>query len=316
MGLKLKTIILISSLGMLVACQKIIEIDLPKHEIKPVINCLFSPNRPFKVHVSLSKGPTDTITYSVDNARVEIIDKNGSVTVLKNVGKGYYSNKLLIPKVGVKYTLKAKIPDFKEISATSYISENKINIKKIESKSGNKTTPVMGSGEEAIVPVQYINIDFLHDMQVADFMGVTIIKNSITHYRINDSTFITENETRFNFGFLESEDLSIKTEGLDSYYEFYILLFRDLLFNESAASVKFNFEKQTDSKFLLRFFHFSPEAFSFLKSRIVHYYTQDYDFWEVYEPQPQYSNIENGYGIFAGYSEQIIEMYPDSTITF
>ena len=74
---KLKIIILIFFLGMLVACEKIIEIDLPKHEVKPVVNCLFSPGRPFKVHVSLSKPPTDTATYLVENARVVITEEDG-----------------------------------------------------------------------------------------------------------------------------------------------------------------------------------------------------------------------------------------------
>lgn len=311
-----KLLYIIVILFLLTACQKIIEIDFPKHEVKPVINCLFSPGRPFKVHVSLSKVPTDTATYLVNNARVSINEPDGTTTILKNIGKGYYFNKLLLPKAGVNYTIKVNVPDIGEASATGYVPIDKINLKKIESKSGNKTQTEVGMGEDAIVPVQFITIDFVQNMQIPDFMGITVIKNVTTHSIINDSTFFTEDKTRFNFGFLESNDPSIKNEGLDSYYEFYILLFRDLLFSQSAASVKFNVEKKTDSKFWLRFFQFSPEAFKYIKSWIIHYYTQDYDFWEVYEPQQLYSNIENGYGIFAGYSEQIFVTHPDSTITF
>ena len=235
---------------------------------------------------------------------------------LKSVGKGYYSKESFRPKTGVKYTLKVKVPGFNEVIATGSVPDTGVEIKKIESKSGNKTQTEVGMGEDAIIPVQFLTIDFLQNLQTPDYMGVTVIQNATSYGIINDSTFFTEDKTRFNFGFLESNDPSIKNEGLDSYYEFYILLFRDLLFNQSAASVKFNVEKKTDSKFWIRFFQFSPEAFNYLKSWIIHYYTQDYDFWEVYEPQQLYSNIENGYGIFAGYSEQIFVTYPDSTITY
>jgi hypothetical protein len=311
-----KLLYIIVALFLFPACQKIIEIDLPKHEIKPVVNCLFSPNRPFKVHVSLSSVPTDTTTYSIENARVVIVEKEGLATQLKSVGKGYYSKKSFRPEKGIEYTLKVKVPGFNEVVATGSVPDNGVEIKRIESKSGNKTQTEVGMGEDAIIPVQFITIDFLQNIQVPDFMGVTVINNSISYSIINDSTFVTEDKTRFNFGFLESNDPSIKNEGLDSYYEFYILLFRDLLFNNTEATVKFNVEKKTDSKFWIRFFRFSPEAFKYLKSWIIHYYTQDYDFWEVYEPQILYSNIENGYGIFAGYSEQTFVTYPDSTTTY
>ncbi len=311
-----KLLYIIASLFLFSACEKIIEIDLPKHEVKPVINCLFSPRRPFKIHVSLSEPPTDTATYLVENARVIVTEDNGRATILKSIGKGCYSKESFLPKTGVKYKLKVSVPGFEAVTATGSIPENKIEITKIESKSGNKTQTEVGMGDDAIIPVQFLTIDFLQNLQTLDYMGVTVIQNATTYSIINDSTFFTEDKTRFNFGFLESNDPSIKNEGLDSYYEFYILLFRDLLFNQSAASVKFNVEKKTDSEFWIRFFQFSPEAFNYLKSWIIHYYTQDYDFWEVYEPQQLYSNIENGYGIFAGYSEQIFKIHPDSTTTY
>jgi hypothetical protein len=316
--MKLNNLIFICPVIFIVAigCRKEIEIDLDELSPKPVINCLFTPEKPFRIHVSLSKNPTDTANYNINSALVMLFGNDGTDEQLPSTGNGYYSKSSIIPRAGVVYTLKVKISDMNEASATGSIAPNTTKITEIESKSGFKTEPVMGTGEEARIPVQNIQVKFLHNPGENDFMGLSVVQYAIIHHHVNDSIFVVEDKNRFYYGYLDSDDPPILSEGFDNYYVYQMLLFRNTNFTEQPAAVRFNVEKETPSKFWLRFFHFSPEAFQYVKSWFIHEYTQDYDFWEIYEPQPLYSNIENGYGIFAGYSMQLYEVYPDSTLTF
>jgi hypothetical protein len=308
--------LLISLLVVATSCRKEIEIDLPEMEKKPVINCIFTSEKPFRIHVSLSKNPTDTASYNLNNAQVMLYGDDGTEEYLPFAGNGYYSKSTVIPVAGVVYILKVNVPGMDEVNATGSISPNTTKITEIESKSGFKTEPVMGTGEEARIPVQNIQIKFLHNPGKNDFMGLSVVQYAISYHHINDSVKVVENKNRYDPGYLDSDDPAILSEGLGNYYVYEMLLFRDINFTEQPASIRFNVEKRTPSKFWLRFFHFSPEAFQYVKSWFIHEYTQNYDFWEIYEPQPLYSNIENGYGIFAGYSMQLYEVYPDSTLTF
>ena len=298
------------------SCQKEIEVELEELIAKPVINCLFTSGKPFRVHISLSKNPTDTSSHTINEALVVVYGNDGTEEQLSSSGNGYYSKSTVIPVAGVVYTLRVIVPGMDETSATGFVPLSAVKITNVESKAGYKTEPVMGTGEEARIPVQNLKVQFVHDPQKLDYMGLSVAQYATTRHWSNDSFAIVEDKTKFNLGYLDSDDPAVLSEGLGTFYVHEMLLFRDINFTGQSAAVQFNVEKESSSKFWLRFFHFSPEAFQYVKSWFIHEYTQDYDFWEVYEPQPLYSNIENGYGIFAGYSMQLYEVYPDSTVTF
>lgn len=298
-----------------ISCHKTIEIEIPLPEKKPVINCVFKEGEPFKVYVSTVIEPRDTLITNIKNAIVEIEKPDGQKVQLLYGKHGYYTTNAIIPGKGDLYKITVTVDDMSTATAQSMIPNEQIIITGIESKRGLVTVPVMGTGDEGKIKVQNLKVHFKQHQTNEDYMGISTIIHPISHNHINDSILITEQKDLFIQGFLRTNDPGIKAEGLENYYESGILLFKDLLFNKEDASITFNVEKETPSAFWLHFFLFSPEAFKYTKSWIVHYYTQDYDFWEVYEPQPLYSNIENGYGIFAGYSAQMFEVWPDSTST-
>jgi hypothetical protein len=318
---KFKVVYFATIFAFVLSCEKIIEIELPGLETKPIVNCLFSTNEPFKLHISLPKDPTDTIIYHVSNADVEIEGDDGTTIILEYTGEGLYTNGTILPNSGVLYTLNVNLSGFEKVTATGSIPFSETKVISVGSKSDIKISPVMGTGEEASIKVQELKITISHDLSTNDYMGVSIVHDYWTSNLINDSAAfageepIIEEILEYEIGYLDSDDPSIIIEGLEN-YEPALFLFKDELFTEETATVSFNFEKTTTSKFWLKFFQFSPEAYQYIKTWIIHDYTKDYDFWEVYEPLPLYSNIENGYGIFAGYSLQQFEVYPDSTQTF
>jgi hypothetical protein len=304
--------LLISLLVVATSCQKEIEIDFPDLEIKPVINCLFSPEYPLKTHVGLTKSPTDTSTYLIENANISVFGNDGTHIVLPYISEGYYSANSFLPQKGVIYTMEVDIPGFKRITASGSIPVSESAILSIQSKSGFKTEPVTGTGEEPTIPVQNLKFLVKDDSEVEDFWGVSVTQTSV----VTRNGTIVEIPGKYSPGYYwGSDDPVIVGEGL-GYYNPFLFMFRDIAFTSQTEKIELYVSKDIKSSYWIRFFHFSPEAFQYVKSWFIHEYTQDYDFWEIYEPQPLYSNIENGYGIFAGYSMQLYEVYPDSTLTF
>ncbi len=308
--------ILFVCLVLFASCTKIIEIELPETDIKPVVNCLFSDTIPFVVKLSFPKEQADTNNYYIENATVSITQQGTSPVVLPHIGKGIYRNESLVPERGIEYNLTVDIPGHIFISAKNRIPVTSTSVISIKTESGYRTEPVTGTGEEARIPVHNISTNIFEDKTVNDYMAVAVVYNYMGRSYTDYQDGVFEEISEYRLGYLNSNDPAIKNEGLESFDAHEILFFKDNLFTSYYETIRFNFEKEEEINFWVRFFQFSPEAFQYLKSWIIHDYTKEHDFWEVYEPQPLYSNIENGYGIFAGYSSQLFKIYPDSTITF
>jgi hypothetical protein len=307
-----------SALALIIlSCHKEIEVPLGFLGQQPVINSLFTTNKPFKVTIGLSKMPSDTASYIVTNATVQIMGNNGTSATLAYTGNGIYTHNALLPQQGVEYLLKVNIPGIGEATAKSSIPPSSLKVTAIESKSGFITKPVEGTGGKPRQPVQDIILHFGQTPAVDEFFGIDAKRYGTTYRYINDNPVeLVEDMKNIVSGYLGSHDPVILSEGLDRYYVSEMLMFKDNSLTVEQASVRFYMWKETPSKYWLRFYQFSHEAFRYLKSWFIHSYTKSYDFWEVYEPHPLFSNIENGYGIFAGYSMQVYEVYPDSITTY
>ncbi len=281
----------------LTSCLKIIEVDLPELKNKPVVNCLFTNNIPFKVHLSLPKPPTDTAYTNIANAMVQIKDENGKVTQLPYNEDGFYSTTSLLPEPGVLYTISVNIPGYPALIASDSIPKGNPNIDSYFTKSQ------FGYQEEMEVPYSRCCINFSVTKKNY-YLGIDDI------YGENTQPLIDLDGSHLWIYGIFSDHPALTTEAPEYYFEDF-LMFKNNLYNTQGFQFYFNFYSYPD---FFRLFNLSPTCFKYLKTWLIHDYTKEYDFWEVYEPLPMFSNIENGLGIFAGYSFKLYEMYPDTTI--
>ena len=299
------------------SCTKNLEIDIEEMEVKPVINCMFEPEKPMIVNISLSKNPTDSINYEVTDAKVFVFDDVNNKSELPHLGKGRYSLPAFKPQAGILYHLQAEIPGYETVFASSSIPTGKTKVVSIESKSGYNNAPVYGTGDTPQIPVENIKLNLFDDKATDDFMGISAIQKQVNYfYKPDGELEITEVPDKYILSwYFGSSDVKVISEGIPDDIEKSVQLFRDIAFEGQNDAVTFYVKKEIKSAYWIRFFKFSPEAFSYTKSWILHDYTKDYDFWEIYEPLPLYSNITNGHGIFAGYSSLLYNVFPDSVIT-
>lgn len=285
----------------LFSCKQQLEIDLPEMEIKPVVNCIFSPRAPFLVYLCLPASPADSTYKYITGAEVIITGDDESNHRLLYQGDGMYTDTLAFPKAGVLYTLKVQAPGYSLVTASDEIpvTQTKILGYTIETRTYNNAEDGMNAGTKKC---QNLGLSLKNDLSVNDFMGISVVHNRISHHHTSDSVYVVEEEGNYMQGYIESDNLAITNESLEKYDDQLVLLFRDVLLKKETETVDIKVRTEIASKFWLKFYLYSPSCFQYFRTWLIHDYTQSYDFWEIYEPLPMYSNIENGYGIFAGYT--------------
>lgn len=285
----------------LFSCQQQLEIDLPETEIKPVVNCLFSPRNPFSVVISLPALPTDSTYEYITNAEVTITGDDGSNFFLMLRDNGIYTDTLVFPKPGIQYTLMVNVPGYEQITASDKIPTSGTQPLAYRMEKRFYTDPIDGSGGLDDQYYQNLELTLKNDPVTTDYMGISVVY-TWSYWRYNNDFTSKDTIIRNDLAYIESTDPVFTAEGLDNYYEdSATLLFRDKLFDNETETVNIQIYSKSD-KYRLHFYLFSPSCYEYFHSWTIHSYTQSYDFWEVYEPLPMYSNIENGYGIFAGYT--------------
>jgi len=270
-------------LFLLTSCTKEVVIDLPDHEGKTVINSIFSPDTLLCVHVSRSRVIIDTF-FIQETAPVVVLKYAGEADTLQSTGNGYYVSRNHVPQVQTRYTI--------EVSSTEY----------------GKATASDKIPEE--VPFEVINYmqEAGIDVEGCNFSSITIRFNEPpgekNYYEIK---VVHESnpggKLRYEKLWLWSNDVVIRNEGYDN------LIFSDELINGKSHTLAFNFyhfiyKKEITSRFFILFRSVSENYFFYKKKLMLHFENQIGDIgYGTGNPVNLYSNVENGYGIFAGYSE-------------
>ena len=274
-------------LFLLTSCTKEIVIDLPDHEGKLVINSLFSPDTLLCVHVSRSRVITDTF-FIQETAPVVVLKYAEKADTFQSTGNGYYVSQTLIPKVETNYSIEVFSMEHGIATASDKIPEE---------------TPF-----EVINYVQEAGIDG----EGYNFSSITIRFNDSpvekNYYELMLKKEFAISKKKSTKLWSWSNDAVIKNEGFINDVSDN-LFFSDELINGKSHTLAFNFYHSLDesniaSHFFIHFRSVSVNYFLYKKKLMLHFENQIGDIWDgTGNPVNLYSNVENGYGIFAGYSE-------------
>lgn len=269
------------------ACVKPVELDIPEFEPTPVVNCFFNVNEPFNVHISKTKSKFDTLMCNVENAWVGIYTHDTLLINLEHTEQGWYTMEGILPKVGVLYTLKVEIPDFKTITATDSIPST---FSEFSFTSYQKSAWFDEDGRGC--GVMMFEID---DKPGSNFFEVQYIARQ-EYYREELDSVVTT----YRFDALQCIDPFVIEDQIRR-------VFSDRFFDGQKYNLKlmgFNLDYYVSKDFTEFIINVTQGSTSFYKYRLTYYKhreSQYADFWNPIEPVIMYSNIENGYGVFAGY---------------
>ena len=284
----------------LTACEQVIRPDLPEHTPRLVLQAFFTADSSWTAHVGRSAGILDPLPVSeqpVAGATVELLEGDRVVGELRFLDRSRVyvldDNPL---EAGRSYSLRVSAPGFATIRATDTIP-----------------TPVAASADVQVAEIRSAAEDSLelHRVPFAIQVEIQDPPGETNYYQISVHSHDRSGRREFSFstrdpsimGASDSEGSPFEEEGWHGRAPF----FKDTLFDGQTHEIELT-ELSSQSAYrdrlLLQVLHISEDYYEYLKTARLHEETRDNPFAE---PLSVHGNVENGYGIFAGYSSRTFE---------
>lgn len=271
----MRTIIYLLLFSVAVSCTKEISIDLDKHESKLVVNSFFSNHKSIAVNVSksISIFSIDTLAY-VSHAKVELYNNNVLIGELLHTQKGNYELATEL-EVGIEYTIEV----------------NALNLNTAKSHDVIPDQVSMLGFDTISLDSRYLYCELaFHDNPAIENYYLLDIETK-TPYVLKDSLLTNQVD-------LVACDLIVENGKIGDIRK--LIYFSDEYFQSEANDLSFLLDKKYLSNVLndslnviyINLKSISKAYYDYLKTNYVSQNAQI----------DVYTNIENGYGIFAGYS--------------
>ncbi len=322
---KLFSLFILSSL--FYSCQKQVEIQIPKSPPKLVVNCLFTQDSIFKVQLASSSYIFDTTYRYIDNATVNLFANNILIEKLNYKGKGKYETATYTPNTHIKYRIEISAEGYETVFASSELPP-KVQINNINANIYSQETDnnelysniqiefsdpdEIKNFYELLIPYNYEEYNIIQNPDLC-FEPDELINDTICKHTSSGFAHIYSNSPVFS---------TIFTSRKKTIFENYIpAVFSDNLFNGENYTVNVDFldgsyNLPDTAKFNILLNSISEDFFKYLSVKSINQNTSGNEFldelwdgWQIDEPIQMYSNVKNGYGIFAGYNLSIDSIF-------
>jgi hypothetical protein len=303
-----RNIIFVVSLVVIVACEQVIDIEMPTHVPKLVVNSINGTDSLFYFNITQSRGITEPVEQfkPVLNATIKIYE-DGSLleeiteTTLANDFGGYYKSSLAKSVAGKNYKIEVSAPGFNQVASFDQVP-SKIIIESVELDTKNKV-------ERDHSTYYPLYITFSDPPAVRNYYmahGFVTIR-----YSFGEGNHMQEDHFWVQ---LESDDPLIQNENPNDFYYHSDLLFTDFGFDGKQET---RLKLLADVGYLDYIFknnqvHFAEFQLSLLNTTEAFYrYVRSKNLQEgakgnpFAEPVQVYNNITNGYGIFGLYAKNV-----------
>ncbi len=268
----------------LFGCELIVDVDVPFDHPQLTVNSFFNPDSLWYAHLSLNRHILDDSSLGkVENGLVIILNEGREIDTLIHRGNGLFSSDTGKPQVGTNYEIRATAPDHEMVMGRSIIP-TPAPIVRAEI---TRTDPDPDDGNNAKLKItfqdngaeiNYYQILVEDEHEYYDFVMGKIHTN---RYRIH----------------MESEDPAIQDEQFN--WSEGILL-KDVLFNGKEIEFSFNMYLNDFSSANVFLRTVSEDYYNYKATFLLQDETSGDPFAQ---PVNVHNNIENGFGIFAGFSE-------------
>ena len=293
----MKKLFLLLSISLVyISCEKVIPFEGDVNIPKLVINSIFQSDSTFKVHVSSSRSVIDTASFqNIEDAVVNIKDDNGSIIeTLNYVENGFYIGQTF-PQENQTYSLQVTHPNYTNITSSDSLP-SPITINSIDTSTN--VDPINGDRLQITLnfndPESSQNYYLIETYSVNEYL---VIKNSdTTEYELDTTKqFMVLTDEVFQNG-----GSPWREQGL----------FNDLLFNgqNKALELEIPYDNWsgTEDGYEWSYTTLGVRVYLHNISKSYYYYRTSLELYQstsgnpFAQPVQVYSNIENGFGVFAG----------------
>lgn len=302
--------ILVVLLALFVSCERREKFNFPEMEPAIVINSILVPESPFSVHISVAMPVSDSYVQVIDtdeygyplsqirpnpkfidNASVMMYEDGVLLCTLEHTEDGYYvSDKC--PKVGSTYMLVVNAPGYKECRATTIIQSPPV----LSNMNFRDTVTIDNEGYP-LSEVSFTITDNSPSRNFYELNGRVLSKNPEIDYG------------RIYFNASRTTDKVLTQSECLPFNRVYLLFTDDYFSNASHNLSAIYNGPRTNYDLEITLKSVSESYYEYRRSTFM----QEYEDEGLFEwiaggeslssiPVDIYSNIENGYGIFASYS--------------
>ncbi len=285
-------------------CERPIELDIELPEPRLVVNGNFQPGELLQITVSRSQYvlDDDPETDYIAQALVEVTEDGGPTERLRFVPLSerqynypYYETRGLRPQIGKSYTLRVKVPDseFEEVSAHSMIPEP------VQIRRFSVFDPMVMTGATPnLKRYEYgVELDFVDPPGEINYYHLNFYQQVYRYVRAGTDTIKT-NTLIYPVAFSGDNNNNVSESYLGG----------GILLEDNPYVGGFNFRLGVEidpaaellGKVLVELRTVSKEYYKYHQSINRQLSSGE----GLGEPVIIYNNIENGHGIFAGYSSQ------------
>lgn len=299
-SLSLFSYVLLLFLYCLVACEEPVELSEEAIAPKMVVNGTFTPSQPFQVSLTRNKDLlTNQPTEFITDASVSILNEQGvllkELAYTDNALLSYYSSPNFKPTNGTAYQIEIQAPNFPTIFSQDYIPMP-VALDALEID-----TLLVNTSEENPAYAVALTTTFSDPIGTDNYYHLQLFYKSIDG-KTNSSGFVQNTEE----GLMPLTTLELQKDNPNVLIDFNKngVLFKDTSFNGEKTQLKFyaSLDKKEAGAY--------PKIIGELRTVSKSYYTyytsityqlanQDRPF---VEPITVFTNIDNGLGIFAGFS--------------
>jgi hypothetical protein len=284
------------------ACEE--DFILVKNDVKPkiVVNCIFKPGENWLVNISTSRDifSKESEFTKIDGASVLIVEKNSRIgDYLESKGNGNYTLNKFPPVADRTYELIVKVPGYDPIKAESKAPKN-----------ANIVNIITDVVDKKVTVVNFQVKDEINNYLIWNFIKSDVKNPLDSSYNGNPKDFVSgivkykdlNNISNTLIGLKDADNNAVTSEGS----------FTSSVVNDDESSQSENPSgnpsgNNTETKKFLRFITASGEMFNYYKS--VEKFLKAPNHNSSISNTPHiYSNITNGLGIFAGYTEEFKEI--------
>jgi hypothetical protein len=292
----------------LVSCIKNIDLNTGEFIKQPVVNAIICAGDTAKIYLSYSFPSYKEITFEkIDSAFIQITDSKNSIFTFNQYNSYYHHGaaykSILIPSVNETYNLNIEIDGFNSISSTTIIPNPTsidslcFNVIPNDNEEGSKLQLITWFKDPLAQNFYYYRFSVIG----GEWQPFWI--DSLQDYRIR----YVYNQELFDLYWETSDPLLGEA---NKFMKNKLTVFSDQLINNMSYDIKFSIPINNSS---VIYDHDTIMIYSFLYtiSSDFYYYTEALN--QQYassgnpfaEPVPDYTNINNARGIFAGISVSI-----------
>ena len=278
------------------SCETVVNIDVPVEKPKLVVNSLFTPDSVWQVQISRNRHILNNLPFqNVEDAQVGVYDFSSTlIATLAHKGGGVYRGETS-PSPGGSYTLKVE-------TATEH---NTIAISQIP----------------AVVPITSVEVDldtsgFQFNYQEVE-MTVNFsdpIEKNYYLIKILREGYYLDYKTKDTVNFRSETNFTPVDPAYENLYDSRTgMLFNDPLFNgkdygflmKINSSILMPNDQYSATRVNVILFSVSEEYYQYFTRKNLQDYNQGDPFAQ---PVQVFTNVENGFGIFAGYTSSVYKL--------